>query len=91
MERPTSRLPGRRVRTGELDPNSVRVLDEGEESPSFGEGGTACRRTPRKQFSIRAFHVLAFEREVIQLVAAAIGAGEERGAFWIPVEFQDPS
>jgi len=81
----------RRVWTCELDPNPVRILDESEESPAFDERGPTTRRTPVKQLSIRSFHVLAFERDVIQLVAVPEGAVEELGTLRIPVQLQTGS
>src|SRR2546421_2575091 len=87
--RPTSRIRASLHRTGEFNPNSVRILDEGEESPAFDEGSKARRRSPRQQLSIRALHVLALERDVIQLVAVSVGTAEELGALALPVEFHD--
>src|SRR3989454_9685276 len=89
--RPTSRIRASLHRTGELNPNSVRILDEGEESPAFDERSMARRRTPRPQLTICALDVFALERDVIQLVAVSVGTAEELGALGIPVEFQDPT
>lgn len=76
-------------RREQLDPDSVGILDVGEERSSFAERAQAGTRARIQQLAIRRFDVLALEGDVVQLVAVPLRAFEERGAFGVPVQLQD--